>query len=124
MRCGALLFALMLTACAARPATPVPQSQAGDATSSCEEIAAEMARNEAEAARLIGADDGVVAGNVAAGVAGTVFLPALLAIDLSNAEQIQFRALQDRNRTLARLHRERDCQALEGGSEADRHGAD
>ena len=77
---------------------------------SCEQIEDEIKRNEAEAIRLTDVDEKVVSGNIAAGVVGTVFLlPAILAIDLSNAEQIQFRALRDRNANLARIREQRGC---------------
>ena len=110
MRVAALLFGVLLAFCAARQTSPVVLSQPGDATLSCEQIAVEMARNETEAARLTGVDEEVVSGNVAAGVVGTVFFPpAFLALDLSNAEQIQFRALRDRNNNLARMHQDRGC---------------
>jgi hypothetical protein len=51
----------------------------------------------------------VVSGNIAAGVVGAIFWPALLATDLSNADQIQLRALRDRNANLARIREDRGC---------------
>ena len=110
MRISALSFSLLLVACAARQASPVAISQPGDATLGCEQITVEMARNEAEAARLAGIDEEVVSGNVAAGVVGAAFFPpAWFALDLSNAEQIQLRALRDRNTNLASMHQDRGC---------------
>lgn len=104
-----LLFVLLLAACAAQQTTPVALSQPGDTTLSCEQIAVEITRNEAEAIRFAGADEDVVSGNIAAGVVGTIFWPALLATDLSNADQIQLRALRDRNANLARIREDRGC---------------
>jgi hypothetical protein len=72
-------------------------------------IGDEHARNETEALRLAGADEAVVSDNIAAGVAGAIFWPALLATDLSNAEQIQIRSLRDRNVNLERISTERGC---------------
>ena len=106
-----LLVAVFVSACAARQTTPTAISHPGDAALSCAEIEAQIARNQTETARLIGAEDDVVSGNVAAGVVGTLFWPAWLATDLSSAEQIQFRALQDRNENLARIYDDRDCAA-------------
>ena len=52
----------------------------------------------------------MVAGNVAAGVTSAVlFWPAVFAMDLSNAEQIELRALQDRDKTLTRLEQKKGC---------------
>ena len=67
MRRMFLLFVLLLGACAAQQTTPVALSQPGDATLSCEQIAAEIARNETEAVRLAGADEDVVSGNIVVG---------------------------------------------------------
>ena len=77
---------------------------------SCEEIAAEHTSNTKAAIRLSGADEATVRGNVAAGAISTViFWPAMFAMDLSNAEQIELRAFRDRNKTLERLGAKRDC---------------
>jgi hypothetical protein len=106
----ALSFVLFLAACAARQTTPVAISQPDDAKLSCEQIDDEITRNEAEAIGLTGVDEKVVSDNIAAGVVGSLFLfPAILAIDLSNAEQIQFRALRDRNDNLIRIGKQRGC---------------
>ena len=108
-RCLALLT-LLAAACEARQVTPVPLSQPGDTALTCEQIAAEIAGNEAEAIRLVGADSDVTTDNALLAVTGTVlFWPALFALDVSSAEQIQFRALRDRNTNLARLQQDRGC---------------
>ncbi len=110
MRCIALFFVLFLAACPARQATPVQISQPGDGDMTCDQLAEQITRNRAQAGRLVGAEEDTVAGNVAVGVVGTLILwPAWMALDLSNAEQIQFRALQDRNRNLARLQETKGC---------------
>lgn len=110
MRVAVLALTLPLLACAAREAHPVAISQPGDAELTCEQMAEEIARNEAEALRLAEADKKVVESNIGAGVAGTlIFWPALLATDLSNAEQIRLRALRDRNANLERLRGARGC---------------
>lgn len=107
---GLLALVLLLAACSARQTTPVAISQPGDETLRCDQIAAEMSRNEAAALRLVGAEEDVVSGNVVAGVAGGLLLwPAWIAIDLSDAEQIQYRALRDRNINLGRIQEDQGC---------------
>jgi len=98
-----LILILLLAACAARQTTPVALSQPGDAALSCKQLDDEFAHNEAEAIRLVGADENVVLRNIAVGVL-SVWL-----IDLSNVEQIQFRALRDRNDNLVRIREQRGC---------------
>jgi hypothetical protein len=94
---------LMLVSCAARPANPVATSQPTDTQLSCEGIDRELAANETEARRLVDLDSTVVTGNVLS----VMFFP--YALDLSQKEQIEFRALYDRNRNLERLKRQKKC---------------
>jgi hypothetical protein len=95
--------ALLLASCAARPANPVATSQPTDTELSCEAIDQELAANETEARGLVNLDDSVVTGNVLS----VMFFP--YTIDLSQKEQIEFRALYDRNRNLERLKRKKQC---------------
>lgn len=109
-RVFALLALIAVAGCSPRAANPVSISQSGDDLLTCPELAAQAAANRAEALRLSGADDQTVNENVALGTVGVlVFWPALFALDLSNAEQIELRALQDRNETLAYLAQRKDC---------------
>ena len=41
--------------------------------------------------------------------AGTLFVPLLISMDLSDAERIELRALADRNARLGRLHDRLGC---------------
>ena len=110
MRWQLSILLIFTAACAARPSNPVAISQPGDAQMSCEQLVAERTSNRRKAAALAGADEDVVTGNVAAGVASAlVFWPAVFAMDLSNAEQIELRALQDRDRTLEGLQKQKNC---------------
>lgn len=105
-----LLVALLIAACAARSSNPVQLAQPSDERMTCEALSAEITRNTVEAARLAGADQAIVGQNVAAGMVGTlIFWPALFAMDLSNAEQIELRALQDRNQRLEEIQNRRSC---------------
>ena len=111
MRSSFLALLLLLAACGARQTTPVAMSQPGDEELSCDQIAAQISRNEAEAIRLIGEEEDVESGNVAAGVVAGALVawPVLLAIDMSDAERIQYRALRDRNTNLGRLQQQQGC---------------
>ena len=95
--------ALLLGSCAARPANPVASAQPADAQLSCEAIDQELANNENEARGLVKLDSDVETRNVLS----VIFFP--LALDLSEKEQIEFRALFDRNRNLERLKRQKQC---------------
>ncbi len=105
----ALGTVLLVAACEARQTTPVAMTQPGDADLTCVQVAAEIKENEAKAIELAGADMDLVSNNVAAGVVGTLVWPMFLATDLSQSEQIQFRALRDRNANLERIYRDQEC---------------
>jgi len=102
--------ALLLVSCAARPANPVATTQPTDTQLSCEGIDQERAANEKEARRLVNLDSNVVTGNVFS----VIFFP--YTVDLSQKEQIEFRALHDRNRNLERLKRQKECPEAPIGS--------
>jgi hypothetical protein len=106
---GLLVLSLLLAACGATQVTPTAISRPSDSALSCQQIESEIAKNRSEALRLTGADQTTEAGNVAKGVASAFFWPVLFTMDLSNADQIQLRALQDRNENLERLGRTRSC---------------
>ncbi len=111
---GALAMAAVLAGCAPRPVTPVAMAQPGDAALTCPDIAAEAGANRARAATLLGEDAEVARGNVVRGVASVIPFAGLAAaatMDLSNAEQVQARALLDRNQRLDLLAREKGCPA-------------
>lgn len=110
IRTIALAALVVLAGCAPRESNPVPIAQPGDDLLTCMQIADQSSANRAEALRLSGADDQTVNENVALGTVGAlVFWPAMFAMDLSNADQIELRALQDRNQTLDYLARQKDC---------------
>lgn len=117
MRWCIVLALFVLVACGAPQVTPVRLSQPDDATLTCEQIAAEIAGNQAEARRLVDAEGDVDAGNVVAGMAvgGLVggipmaFLMSDMEAEAWSTEQIQYRALRDRNINLSRLHQQKGC---------------
>ncbi|MEO1776528.1 MAG: hypothetical protein AAFS07_16400 [Pseudomonadota bacterium] len=108
VRAAGVLF--LLAGCAAETANPVPISQPGDEKLSCAALAEQREAGQAAAASLAGQDADTTSGNIAVGVVGAaVFWPMLFAMDLSNRAQIELRALQDRDATLARLEQGRGC---------------
>ncbi len=109
--CAAFLFG-----CAAANVTPVRMSQPGDENLSCEALHQEIAKNNAAAADFIKRDKRVEDGNVAKGVGSAVggVIPGvglliMAQTDLSNKEQIQGRALIDRDEHLAFLSKQKNC---------------
>ena len=86
-------------------------SQPGDKDLTCTQIEQQVRANNALAIEKAGGVQATEGQNTAAVAVGTIlFWPAFLAVDLSSAEQIELRALQDRNRSLERLYRGKDCQ--------------
>jgi len=101
------MAASSLTACAGRPPAPVAVVQPMDDAMNCTAIQAEVAANNRRLAAL-GTESGAkVAQNVAAGIAGAIFLFPLLLMDFQGAAGIDERALQARNQYLATLARPR-----------------
>ena len=104
-------MAAILAGCGARSSNPVAISQPGDKDLTCAQIEEQVRTNNALAIQKAGGNEATVNQNAAAVAVGVlVFWPAMLAMDLSNSEQIELRALQDRNRSLERLYRNKDCQ--------------
>ena len=100
----------LVAACGHKPSNPVAISQPGDTALTCQQIESQMTANRHAANTLAGLDSDREATNTAAMVASAVvFWPAVFAIDLSNTEQIEMRALQDRNQNLARMHGKKQC---------------
>ena len=86
--------------------------QPGDDSLTCPAIQQQIADNNAASAKYRKADKDVEAGNVAKGVATAVPYVGLLAAgstDLSNEEQVQARALADRNERLGYLVKQKNC---------------
>ncbi len=112
MRWTALVAALcLLAACqTTRQARPVAIAQPGDDALACSEIATIQASNRLEAARLAKLDEGVAIGNAfAVTLSRAWFWPAVFGVDLSDAEEIEVRALHDRNRRLEEIARAKGC---------------
>ncbi len=104
--------AIFLAACAAQPATPVRMSQPGDENLSCDALKQQIAENSAAAQKFMENDRQVSNGNIAKGVGGAIPALGLLLIastDLSNKDQIEGRALVDRDERLTNLSKQKNC---------------
>jgi len=115
MRIVAILAILALAACQTRQANPVSLSQSGDERLDCASIQVMQQKNREEAARLAKLDEGVAMGNAFAVAMSQawIFWPAVLGVDLSDAEEIEMRALRDRNRRLAEIGRGKGCRSVD-----------
>lgn len=122
MRSFALILAVVLVAgCQSRQAKPVHVSQAGDQQLECAQLAEMQLQNRLEAARLAKLDEGVALGNaIAMTLSRAWFWPAIFGVDMSDAEQIEARALQDRNRRLQEIAARKGCapEAPQQGTDA------
>jgi len=121
---GKLLFRLFfvvgatcLAGCAAKVVTPVHMAQPGDETLSCEDLKQQTDANRAAAADFLRRDKQVEGDNTTKNVAGAAVgaaIPGLgllliASTDLSNAEQVQARALIDRDEQLTYLSKQKGC---------------
>ena len=110
MRLLAILGLLAISACQTRTATPVHLAQPGDDAMSCAQIADERLSNRKQAAKLAKLDEGVALSNAVAVTLSQVwFWPAIMGVDMSDVEQIEARALMQRNDRLAALSKANGC---------------
>ncbi len=104
-----ICLSAILAGCAGRTANPISARQAGDKELTCAEIEGEMEELDKRAKRLLAEQSAKTGKNVAWGVAGFIFLPLLLGLDLSDAERQEAQAMQDRHSHLSRLSRKKEC---------------
>lgn len=102
--------AIVLGACAGRAPNPVPVVQSVDDTMDCDAIRAEINANTQRIADLASESGAKVAQNVAAGVAGAIFILPLFLMDFQGSAGIDERSLRARNDYLATLARQRCTQ--------------
>jgi hypothetical protein len=105
--------ALALAGCATRQVTPVKMSQPGDAGLSCAALAEQISENRTSAERLFKQDKKVADGNTAKTLGSALPMVGIFLLasnDFSNAEQIEARALMDRDQQLRFLMKQRGCQ--------------
>ena len=87
-------------------------SQPGDETLSCEALHQELEKNTAAAEDFVRRDQGVRNANIVKNVGGAIPVVGILLVgstDLSNKEQIQGRAILDRDERLAYLSKQKHC---------------
>ncbi len=109
MRFIYLFLGISLTACTVRESNPVPISQPGDAALRCSEIRDQVTMNNASMEVLAAKDASIkLNNNVALGLS-FLALPAVFAVDGSKVEQIEVRALNDRNQNLKRIFAKKGC---------------
>ena len=65
---------------------------------------------DVRARRLMSEEAEKTGENVAWGVAGFLFIPLFLGLDLSDAERIEAEAMQDRHRYLTRVAHKKGCE--------------
>lgn len=104
---GGVGLALMLGACAGRAPQLSPLVLASDETASCKDLATESQRNSDQMEILAIEETMKLGQNVVAGVSGFMIWPAWLALDFQNAAGKEAKALEQRNRQLAGLARNR-----------------
>ncbi|GJL87137.1 MAG: hypothetical protein DHS20C03_08460 [Minwuia thermotolerans] len=100
---GTLMLVALVGGCGARKAEPVQTSRATDKILSCSHLDAEHQVNTRRMAHLITEKGAQEMNNVGFLILSPLFL------DLSNTEQQEIRALQDRNHQLALLMGTRKC---------------
>jgi uncharacterized protein YaaQ len=106
----AVLGTILLAGCAGRPAAPVAVNQPGDADKSCHQLMQELNHNQYRMALLVKETNHVKAGNAeTAGADAFFFPPVLVAYDKGKAQDIELKALQDRNAHLTKLAVDKDC---------------
>ena len=106
----AVSLLLALAACAGRNPEPIEVRQSADRGLSCPMIEAEMDGNKGRIAELVKEDDEASDMNITIGaLAAGLFPPALLASDVSDAQEVEISALHDRNSHLETLRVHRGC---------------
>ena len=106
------LISFIMVGCVgmARTANPVQAYQYGDEQLSCEGLKYEIAKCDAEVARLTSTRNSKTGANVALGVVGAVvFWPALLAMDFSGVEKEELNAYRNRHDQLTRIAIQKKC---------------
>jgi hypothetical protein len=105
---------ILAAACTGRDADPVDAYTPYDNAMACNDIAYEMDDNNKELRLTVEELQGNKGQNVAVGVIGAVlFWPVLFALDLSDAEETEIKALERRNKNLVRLGVDLDCELPE-----------
>ena len=111
MRVGKFIFFIVITACTVRESNPVAISQPGDSRLSCAQIRSQVTQNNSIVESLAEKDRSIKLQNDFALGLSILVLPAVFAVDGSKVEQIELRALVDRNKNLKRIFGNKSCPA-------------
>ncbi|NKB46490.1 MAG: hypothetical protein GKR77_01740 [Legionellales bacterium] len=103
-----VLFSIALFACAGRTPNPIDVYQPNDNKLSCDQIKAEIQRNQ-KAMFALYPKTQKTGKNVALGVAGAFFIVPLFFMDFSDAEQIEIKAFQRRDEHLHKIAERKKC---------------
>jgi hypothetical protein len=114
---SSLVSALVLSACAGRPANPVMVDQVGDNKKTCATLEAEMKGVQTEIQRLLPESD-KSGKNIGLGVAGAFLLVPLFFMDLTESEKIEINAYRQRYNRLNILATEKKCAFAEVSTDA------
>lgn len=111
IRCLTASVALLaLAGCAGRTPNPTTVSYGTDSIQSCQTLESEVRSNAATAQAKITSNQSRDAGDGAIAVGSILlFPPALLAMDLSNADGVEGNALLDRNERLKQIAITKGC---------------
>lgn len=113
-----IVAAIVVSGCAGRTSAPIQTTQVGDHVLSCNQLQAELSKNEQQARTLLEQHKKASDGNVAIGVVGAIlFWPALFALDTGTAEKEEARALESRNSHLTSILAQKNC-ASEASAQA------
>src|SRR3569833_634424 len=100
----------LLAGCAGRAAAPVALNQPSDPDKSCNDLLKEINYNQYLMAREVRESNHVKAGNADYIGGVSIFMPLYATFyDKGKAQQIELKALQDRNANLTKLAVDKDC---------------
>lgn len=102
---------ILLSACAGRTPSPVPQHQPGDESLTCNALKLELMNNQTKITNLIPQQD-KMAKNIALGVAGAFVIVPWFFMDFSDAERVEIQSYQLRDNWLRTLYTKKKCGAL------------
>ncbi len=103
-----LVLAAGLAGCGGRSPNPVASYQPGDEQRSCTGLKTEVASTEQEIIRLLPYED-AAGKNVALGVAGVFLIVPFFFMDFKDAEELEIRALRQRNQHLRAIAYDNGC---------------
>jgi hypothetical protein len=107
---SAVALAATLAGCAGRPAAPVAANQPTDPDKSCNDLFKEINYNQYLMAREVRESNHVKAGNADFIGGDSIFMPLFATYyDKGKAQQIELKALQDRNANLTKMAVDKDC---------------